>query len=1046
MIERRKSIGRFRLARGVGVVLAGWAVCIFASPGSAAVEFARDIRPILSDNCFACHGPDAKHRKADLRLDTEAGLLAVRPGDSPRPAAVVPGKPDQSLLFQRITHADPDKRMPHKSSGKKLSPAQIGLIKRWIEEGATWQGHWAFITPTRPKLPDVGNDPWVRTQIDRFVLARLKAKGVQPKDEAERRALIRRVTFDLTGMPPTVREVEAFVNDKSADAYEKVVDRLLASPRFGEHMTRYWLDLARYGDTHGLHLDNYREMWPYRDWVINAFNANKRYDRFVIEQLAGDLLPNATLDDKVASGFNRAHVTTAEGGSIKEEVYVRNVVDRVSTTATVFMGLTAGCAVCHDHKFDPLTMRDYYGLFAYFNSLDGNPMDGNRKDPAPVERVPTAEQKQRIKTLNAQLAQVDADIRGKVAQVKYVEPVAPSEAEPPKPVEVVWIDDAAPGGANLQGNTPWQWVTKDKHPVFSGNRATRRQAKGLSQHFFDGAKSPLRVGKGDKLFAYVYLDPKDPPKEIMLQWNSGQWMHRAYWGQNVIPWGADNSTQRRPMGKLPKAGEWVRLEVDAQHVGLNPGALINGWAFTQHDGTVYWDKAGIVTMTDQKPAFDSLKRWVVYERSLPKPSMAASHAAVAAIVKLDDAKLNDAQRKQLTGYFIEYVYSGSRETFEPLHKRQADLKRQVTDIEKSYATTLVFKELAKPRDAFILKRGEYDQRGDKVGRATPEFLPPMAEGLPNNRLGFAKWLVDPSHPLTARVAVNRYWQQLFGVGLVKTSEDFGSQGEPPSHPQLLDWLAVDFRESGWDVKRMMKQLVMSATYRQSAKATPAQYKADPENRMLARGPRFRLDAEMLRDQALAVADLLVEKIGGPSVKPPQPDGLWFAVGYSGSNTVRFKADTDDKIYRRSVYTFWKRTSPPPQMTAFDARSREECTPRRERTNTAMQALLLMNEPQYFEAGRRLAEAAMRSGNNPKARVAFMIQKALKRPATARDFDDLLGDHAFFQSVYLKDPESAKALIAVGESKPDASLNPGELAALTMVASTIMNSDEFVTKP
>jgi mono/diheme cytochrome c family protein len=773
----------------------------------AKINFGRDIRPILADNCFACHGPDIHQRKAKLRLDTRSGALAeLRSGGH----AIVPGKPDESVLIERITDDNPSRHMPPKKSGKTLTSAQIDLLRRWIAEGATYTVHWAFTPPMRPAMPKVKNTAWPKNAIDSFILARLEREGLSPSPEADRTTLIRRVTLDLTGLPPTPAEVDAFLADTSPNAYEKVVDRLLQSPRYGEHMARFWLDAARYGDTHGLHLDNYREIWPYRDWVIKAFNANKPYDRFLTEQLAGDLLPGATLDQIVATGFNRCHVTTSEGGSIEEEVYVRNVIDRVDTTGTVFLGLTIGCARCHDHKFDPIQTKEYYQLFAFFNNLDGPALDGNAARPAPTVRVPTAEQREELERVRQRIAVLREQINKETAQMRHT-----------------------------------------------------KSSTGLA----------------------------------------------------------------------------------------------------------------------------------------------------------------------------------------PILAQVAVLEKQRQQIEKEIPATLVFKERATPRPAFILKRGEYDQRGEPVGRDTPKFLPPLPEKAPRDRLGLAQWLLAPDHPLTARVEVNRLWQQCFGTGLVKTAEDFGTQGESPSHPALLDWLAVQFREDGWDMKKMMKRIVMSATYRQSSRVTKDRLAKDPENRLLSRGPRFRLDAEMLRDQALFVSGLLVEKLGGPSVKPPQPAGLWEAVGYTGSNTKDFKPDHGhEKVHRRSIYTFWKRTAPPPQMNTFDAPSREACLVRRERTNTPLQALLLMNEEQFVEAARTLAEHALKEGGaTPEARAVYMFRLTTARRPDAKELTEILAAYRDHLATYTRDVDKAKQLISVGEQKPEAKLNPSELAAWTMIANLLLNLDEVINK-
>jgi hypothetical protein len=547
------------------------------------------------------------------------------------------------------------------------------------------------------------------------------------------------------------------------------------------------------------------------------------------------------------------------------------------------------------------------------------------------------------------------------------------------------------------------------------------------------------------LFAHVYLDPKDPPKEIMLQWHTSGWLHRAYWGENAIPWGRDNSSERHRIGDLPKTGEWVRLEVPVSAVGIAPGSAIVGWAFTQQGGTAYWDTAGLSTSVPQvNQSFDSLVAWTRAQKAVGAKGLPPT---IAEAVKLDAGKRTAEQQKALETYFVEHAWSKTRAVVAPLTAELLAVENHQAAVEKAMPTTLIFKERKDERPAFILKRGEYDQHGDKVGRATPGFLPPLPEKAPRNRLGFAQWVVDPNNPLTARVAVNRMWQQVFGTGIVKTTEDFGVQGEAPSHPELLDYLAVQFIADNWDVKKFMKTLVLSSAYQQSAKVTPEKLAKDPQNRLLSRGPRYRLDAEVLRDQALFAGGLLVEKVGGPSVKPPQPAGLWEAVGYSGSNTVNFKADIGaEKVHRRSLYTFWKRTSAPPQMTTFDAPSRESCIVRRERTNTPLQALLMMNEPQMIEAARGLAERSIKEGGaKPEERMAYLFRLATGRKAEARELTELLSAYRDHLAVYSKDTAAAKKLMSVGETKPDATLNASEVAALTMVANMVLNLDEVLSK-
>jgi hypothetical protein len=558
------------------------------------------------------------------------------------------------------------------------------------------------------------------------------------------------------------------------------------------------------------------------------------------------------------------------------------------------------------------------------------------------------------------------------------------------------------------------------------------------------AKPGLRVGAGDKLFAYVYLDPANPPKEIMLQWHTSGWLHRAYWGENVIPWGNDNSTQRLPMGKLPAAGQWVRLEVEAARVGIQPNTDINGWAFTQHGGTAYWDKGGLFTRLPQTDRpYDTLSAWIGAQRAVRGAGLPKE---IKKIVNLDRSRRSESQKKQLLQHFLETGYAGTQAAVAPLRQQVTALTQQKDALEKQLPTTLVFKERKEILPAYLLKRGEYDKKGDKVERATPGFLPPLPADAARSRLGFARWLVDPTHPLTARVAVNRFWQQFFGTGLVKTTEDFGSQGELPSHPELLDWLAVQFVADGWDVRKMVKRIVTSATYRQSAKLTKDRLARDPANRLLTRGPRFRLDAEMLRDQALYVGDLLVERVGGPSVKPPQPVGLWEAVAFTGSNTGIFRADQGvEKVHRRSMYTFWKRTAHPPQMGTLDAPSREACTVRRERTNTPLQALLMMNEQLFVEASRALAQRTLKEPGDNDARLRQVFRRVTARLPDALEMEVLQSALQENRKRYQADPQAAQQLIRVGESRPDPSLRPQELAAWTMVANLLLNLDEVINR-
>ena len=1045
---------RWLLGFGVLVGIAG--TLSAAEPATEKLDFGRDVRAILSNNCFKCHGPDEKQRQAGLRLDQRDGATAKLESGK---VGIAAGKWSDSEIIARLTTDNADLKMPPPASGKKVSAGQIENLKRWINEGAEYKPHWSFVAAARPEFPKVSEDAWIKNPIDRFVLAQLDKAGLKPSPQADKVTLIRRLTFDLTGLPPTPAEVDAFVADNSAEAYDKLVERLLNSARHGEHQARYWLDAARYGDTHGLHLDNERSLWPYRDWVIGAFNRNVPFNQFTVEQLAGDLLPNATQEQRIASGFNRCNVTTSEGGSINEEVQVRYAVDRTEAIGTVWLGLTVGCAVCHDHKFDPISQKEFYQLYAFYGSTADAAMDGNALLPPPVIKLPSAEHAAQFKAIDDELGNVRKQISDEVAKIESPEPASVEGKPAGEPKDFVWIDDAAPSGAKLEGNSPWEFVSKPA-PVFSGEKATKRSGEGNTQHFFTGATAPLKIGEGDKLFAYCYLDPANPPKTVMLQWNDGIWEHRAFWGEDKIAFGTGDVPGHRRLGDLPKLGEWVRLEVDAAHVGLPAGKLVNGWAFTQFDGTMFWDKAGIVTRTPQDGGgFESLLAWESYDKAqaqstVPQPIRDA--------IKLESDKRNDDQKKQIREYFLTNVYAKSQPVLAPLNAKIAALNKQRTDLDGAIPSTMVMADMPQLRDTNILIRGAYNKKGDKVTHGVPAALGgKLPDGAPINRLSLAKWLVDPSHPLSSRVTVNRFWQQFFGRGIVKTSEDFGIQGDWPTHPELLDWLATEFQTptartlienteaaapKNWDMRHLMRLIVTSNTYRQSSRVSPDLVKRDPENMLLARGPRFRFDAEVIRDAALFTSGLLVEKVGGKSVKPYQPLGLWEAVAFVGSTTSQFKRDAGEALYRRSMYTFWKRTSPPPQMTTFDAPSREVCSVRRPRTNTPLQALATMNDEQYDEASRHFARRMLLEGGTTYPdRVIHGFRLATGRKPSPAELEVLVALFQEHHTHYQSKADEAVKLLSIGESKRDEALNPSEYAAMTMLANLLLNLDETLTK-
>ena len=842
-----------------------------APAGPTRVDFNRDVRPILSDHCFACHGFDDKTRKASLRLDLKES--ALRGGKSGKPA-LVPGKPEASELVVRVLTQDADDHMPPAEFGKPLTPAQAKTLQRWIAEGGEFRDHWAFIPPERTMPPAVRHADWPRNEIDRFVLARLEEQGATPRPEADKPTLIRRATLDLTGLPPTPDEIDAYLADTSAGAYERVVDRLLASSRYGERMAVDWLDAARFADTHGYHIDSARDMTAWRDWVIRAFNDNKPFDRFTVEQLAGDLLvadrnpaPGTTdADLLVASGFNRNHMINYEGGAIPDEYHTAYILDRVNTTATVWLGLTMACAQCHDHKYDPLTMRDFYRFYAFFNTVPENGLDGRNGNAVPTLSLASADQKARLQELQE-------------AAKKSEEAVKDLEA----------------------GST------------------TRQQA----------------------------------------------------WEAEV----------------------------------LKPGGQLAGT-----------DTAAVRT-----------------------------NAALMKIVGTPAESRTDEDRKKLADYFRDQAFASLKEA-----RQVRDQARNARDkFDRSLPTTMVMGEMEKPRDTFMLVRGQYDQKGEKVPAGTPAALPPLADGDPVNRLGLARWLVSPQQPLTARVIVNRYWQMYFGQGLVKSAENFGSQGDWPAHPALLDWLATEFVDSGWNVKAMQRLIVTSATYRQSSAAPRTLVESDPENRMLARGPRVRLQAEFIRDLALQVSGLLDPRVGGESVFPYQPAGMWEELMAREDNDAftaqKYVTSHGRDLYRRTMYTFWKRTCAPPSLGTFDAPDRQVCTVRRARTTTPLQALVLMNDPTYVEASRKLAERMMASASDESGRIAHAFRLATGRNPRSAETEILIRLYRSQLETFRADASAADRLLGVGDAPRAAGLDAAELGAWTVVASAILNLDETITK-
>ncbi len=1024
------------------------------------LSFNAHVRSILSDKCFACHGFDSKKRQAELRLDTLEGATAARDGR----AAIVPGQLAQSQLWLRINTEDADTVMPPPSSHKALTSEEREILRKWIEQGAPYQKHWAFeaIQPVAPPIPSAN-------PIDAFIRARVESMGWAVAPVADKPILIRRAAFALTGLPPTVAQVDAYLSDDSVDAYEKMIDRFLDSQHFGEEMARHWLDVARYADTHGMHLDNERQTWAYRDWVVSAFNRNLPFDAFTIEQLAGDLLPNPTQDQLTATGFNRCNVTTSEGGSINEELLYRYAVDRASTTMQAWLGLTGGCAVCHDHKFDPITQKEFYAFYAFFNSAADPAMDGNALLTQPVLKLTSPQASEKLARLDEQIAEKQKQLDAETNQLSYVDPAEPVVAieAPPQPtiqvIEQLWMEDEFPADGKLQASpgAATQFVTANaENKVYSGQKAIKRTDAGLAQDVWDNAKTPLRLPSQAKIFAYVWLDPQNTPKSIMLQFFKQGWQHRAVWGDyEAISWGAAGTTERVHMGALPATGQWIRLEVPVEKVGLASGDELKGLALTQFGGSLFWDHVGVSGTVD--PTTDPSLSFLAWWKSLQGKDTASLPAELKDIAKAgpdkqatdkesaDKQPKDEAARARLRTYYLQEVCATTKPRFATLLNERKQLRDTRKQIDEEIPSTFIFKDMPKPRESFVMMRGAYDKPGEAVQPDVLAVLPPLKKATPDaraTRLDLAQWLVSGENPLTSRVAVNRFWQQLFGHGLVKTSYDFGSQGEMPSHPELLDWLARDFEASGWNVKRLMRLMVCSETFKQSSRATPEALRLDPENRWLARGPRFRLDGEQIRDNALFVSGLINLEMGGKGVKPYQPDNIWEPVGFGGSNTRHYKRDSGPALYRRSIYNFIKRTAPPPFMVNFDAPNREQFCTKREKSNTPLQALQLMNDVQHIEAARAMAQRLIQSGGaTAEQRLSYAYRLVLARTPEDREMAVLLKQLDKAMQHYRSDGELAKKLIAQGDSQADASLDPSELAAYTMVANTILNLDETVSR-
>jgi len=1020
------------------------------------VDFTNEVRPILSEYCFHCHGPDKSTRKAKLRLDLSEGALADLGGYS----AVIPGKPEDSELMFRLHSEDEDELMPPPENGKSLTNEQKKILEDWIREGARYQEHWSFLPIDDPQVPEKNAKTQSDHPVDRFLARKLLNEPFSFAEQSDPVTLLRRLYFDLVGMPPTPEEAKNFLSDSSSEAYDKLIDRLLIDPRFGERMAVHWLDLVRYSDTIGYHSDNFMEVSAYRDYVIEAFNENLPYDQFVIENLAGDLIPEATQKQKIASGYNRLLQTTQEGGAQAAEYKAIYQADRVRNFGIVWLGATTGCAQCHDHKYDPFTIKDFYSLAAFFADLKEKPV-GRRN---PNLYLPTQEQSDKLEDLEKTKHALEQEAKKTKKRLEkenknllnrlekaltgfsYAEP----KNKEPQVSERIWVEDSAPADAKLSGK--WELAS---HPVFSGSKSIVRTGKGNNQHFFIQSKSPHTVLSGeDEFFAYVYLDPENPPRQIMLQFNDGAWDHRAYWGESLIPFGQENTVSRVKMGPLPEWGKWVRLSIPAQKIGLNPKDQVNGIAFTQWDGTIYWDQIGVIAKIDpRKDPHLSLQAWTAQAKGDQSLAVKIQKTVQK---KAEDRSLEES--KLLETHFIHYHYRGIPQKALAFRKKiqaqKTEIAQKTAEVEKSKKEienhrktirSMLVSESGNSATVRILPRGNWlDETGEVVHPAIPEFLGKLQTGERQaNRMDLAKWVASPDNPLPARAFVNRVWKLFFGYGLSRRMEDLGGQGEPPTHADLLDHLATDFRTNQWNIKKLIRTLITSDAYRQSSTPSDKLASADPLNRLYARQSRFRIDAEFVRDSALSISGLLVSKMGGTSVKPYQPAGYWQHLNFPAR---KWQAGKGEDLYRRGLYTFHCRSFTHPAMLAFDAPSREECSAERPRSNIPQQALVLLNDPVFVEAARSFADNLLSLRfDTDSQRIDKSFQWALTRKPTSQEKKVLIDLLAEQRARYQTDEASALALVQTGEKPVNPDLSVSELAAWTSLTRALLNLYETTAR-
>ena len=1231
MKRKQKFSGPFCLA----IALLAASSAVAAEKSRTTIDFNRDIRPIFSENCYACHGPDHNKRKAGLRLDrSEEPFKVLESGKT----AIIPGDLAKSELVRRITTNDPDERMPPPDFLKQLNKTQVELLSRWVKQGAQWKGHWAYLAPERPEVPKVKNKSWPRNEIDHFILQRLEKEKLQPSKEADRSKLIRRVTLDLTGLPPTMAEVDAFLADKTPNAYEKLVDRLLASPAFGERMALFWLDVARFADTNGYHIDNHRDIWKWREWVINAFNTNMPFDEFTVEQLAGDLLPNATVDQKIATGFNRNEMVNFEGGADPDEYATKYVIGRVDTTSKTFLGTTFACAECHDHKYDPISQKEYYQFYAFFNTVDEKGLDGNKESPAPRLFVPSPEQETGLMKLKKEIESLEAELK------KLLE-TPNSEIDS---AQAVWEK-------KMSGNSPENWTAlspetltassgafltklEDNSVLASGTNAdketyevvfktTQKQITGLrldvlthetfsnkgpgrsengnfvltkfeaeARSTADGDRKvePLEIGNWFNIGPFKASSPPEafakaflPENEIDLtkkfEGDKLSWKEKANWLDGTVheitttensatylyrtiktktaryielSLGSDDGIQLWINGQklLSKdVGRGAAADQEKVFLRLSAGEnkllmkISNGGGPSSFYFKVLQESVNPIPIAFSAAAADFSQKdfditgvlddkdetgWAILDEKLKTgknrqaffaaqqpfgfdggtevrarmkfQSKFAQHAfghfkisattsialtefatlpgEVRSVLLADAEKRDEKQRAISRKYYREQFLPEFKTVSKNLDSRREAKKK----LDEAIPETMVMAEMEKPRETHLLVRGDFRSKGDKVTPGVPKIFSPLPEGVPANRLALAKWLVDPKNPLVSRVTVNRFWQQYFGTGIVRTADDFGSQGEWPSHLDLLDWLATEFmsgsensssarfakdacdgtccrvalgssrpaecnsaaRSHGaWDIKAMQKLIVMSATYRQDSAVDKKRLERDPDNRLLARGPRLRMEAETIRDNALAVSGLLNQKMGGPSVSPYQPPGLWEQVAFGGGfSSQSYAQSKGDENYRRGIYTYWKRSMPYASFATFDAPNREVCTVKRPRTNTPLQALILMNDPVYVEAARSLGQRIIKEGGATFSnRINFAFRICFARPPKKEEIKLLENIYSEQLKHFQANKEAATKLIQIGESKPNADLDANDLAAWMAIGNILLNVDEMITK-